>query len=80
MNSLAYILHVGQGVLELIILVLDVVAIVGLLRGSDLTVHKVNDVLNDIFLIIIRAKEDPCHLKSLKPRSATSWRFVPPAR
>ncbi|MCA9123595.1 MAG: PLDc N-terminal domain-containing protein [Planctomycetaceae bacterium] len=38
---LAYTFQIGHGLLGLVIFVLDVVAIVGLLRGSASTVHKV---------------------------------------
>lgn len=41
MASFAYTFQVGHGLLGLVILVLDIVAIIGLLGGTASTIHKV---------------------------------------
>jgi hypothetical protein len=41
MELFAYTFQVGHGLLGLVILVLDIVAIIGLLGGTASTIHKV---------------------------------------
>jgi hypothetical protein len=41
MELLAYTFHIGRGLLGLVVLVLDIVAIIGLLGGNASTIHKI---------------------------------------